>query len=78
MNQGPTRSLGSTGAAPDGAQEAESEEPSECATCGGRVKAMPCAWNSATSYRCQECGAGGHVTDDGTRHGPALCRGWSL
>ena len=53
-------------------------DPPECANCGGELRARPCGWIGATSYRRESCSAGGHVTTSGVRHGPAFTGGWSL
>jgi len=78
MKQGAIASPDTEAQAPVGQQEPEPEETRECANCGGELRARGCGWIGATSYRCEECNAGGHITDSGIRHGPAFTSGWSV
>lgn len=48
------------------------EHPEPCQRCGGQLHEHQAAWNTKTDVRCQRCGAGGHITPDGTQHGPAF------
>lgn len=43
-----------------------------CDRCGAdALEERPANW-AATTVRCTNCGAGGHVTPEGSHHGPAF------
>jgi|AntDeeMetagen681_2_1112603.scaffolds.fasta_scaffold16590_3 hypothetical protein len=46
----------------------------ETCICGSQLEERPAAWSTAKDVVCPDCGRGGHVDDDGQKHGPAFTK----